>query len=86
MPAARDQVLLDLDRTARAVGRELPRRPRARLEAAVAAVLVECCRGPAAPATRDDALQQLRQALECCRRQRVAWADVVALVNREDGF
>jgi hypothetical protein len=88
MQAAAAEVLLELSAASRAAGQHLHRRLRARLEAAVAAVLIQhkTAREAAANPTAQQALDRLRAALDLCRDAGVPWPDVVAAVNHEEGF
>ena len=80
--------LLELSAAALAAGRQLHRRPRARLEAAVAGVLALATAEPHRPEkmSPERALARLRAALDLCKAAGVAWPDIVAIVNHEEGF
>jgi hypothetical protein len=88
MPAGVAELLLELSAAALAAGRQLQRRPRARLEAAVAGVLalVKAEQHRAEKVSPKRALAKLRAALDLCKAAGVAWPDIVAIVNHEEGF
>jgi hypothetical protein len=88
MPAGAAELLLELSAAALAAGRHLQRRPRARLEAAVAGVLalVKSEQHRAETVSPERALAKLRAALDLCKAAGVAWPDIVAIVNHEEGF
>jgi hypothetical protein len=81
-----DEVLLELSAAARAAGLNLRIRPRARLEIAVAQTIALIKQPNTQNISKDQAISRLRSALDLCRSCRVDWSDVVAIVNKEDGF
>jgi len=86
--ASATETLLELSSAAKAAGQHLPRRPRARLEIAIAAALALSSRQPvpAAKPGKDAALDALRSALKLCVAARVEWPEVVGIVNKETEF
>jgi hypothetical protein len=88
MPAGAAAQLLELSAAALAAGRQLQRRPRARLEAAVAGVLAlaKADQHRAEKVSSERALARRRAALDLCKAAGIAWPEIVAIVNHEEGF